>query len=77
MNQMQTVFLLNHSCEREETNFKETRTIGIYSTQKKAEEAMTLVKALKGFSDYPDGFEIEENELDKTWWEVGFFRQWH
>ncbi|MFT9077050.1 hypothetical protein [Ethanoligenens sp.] len=38
--------------------------IGFYSSRKKAEETIKKYKSIEGFKDYPNGFIIEEYEVD-------------
>lgn len=70
---MKSVFLLQHSYEIEE--FDETKTIGIYSSKEKAEEAILRYKELPGFRDYPvKCFYIDKYELDLDHWQEGFIK---
>lgn len=48
--------------------------IGIYSTQKKMEEAIIRLKQVEGFRVYPDGFDYYELVVDRTSWEEGFVK---
>lgn len=51
----------------------EEKLIGIFLTEKKAEEAIQSHKDLDGFKDLPlDCFEIYEYELDSSSWNDGF-----
>jgi hypothetical protein len=67
---LKSVFLLLHSYERDDC--EETKTIGIYSTNEKAQNVIEKYKKLSGFKDYPDCFYIAEYEIDKDHWEEGF-----
>ena len=73
---MKTVFLLEHYYEDkidENITSGETKTLGIFSTEEKAKEAIQFYKVLPGFKDYPDDcFNIEEFELNDKWWDTGF-----
>jgi hypothetical protein len=73
---MKTVFLLEHYYEDtidEDITSGETKTLGIFSTEEKAKEAIQFYKVLPGFKDYPDDcFNVEEFELDDKWWDTGF-----
>ena len=70
---MNSVFLLIHSYESE--GYDEIKTIGIYSSQKKAENVVEEYKNILGFKDYPlDCFYIAEYEIDKNHWEEGFVK---
>lgn len=65
------VYLLQHSYEIED--FEETKIIGIYSSQKNAEEVKEKYKSLPGFKKYPDSaFFIDKYEVDISNWEEGF-----
>lgn len=49
-----------------------TKLLGIYSTRGKAKSAINYYITLPGFKDYPDGFYINEYELDKNCYKSGF-----
>lgn len=70
--QKKVVYKLVHMYEREEGD--EIKELGIYSTHKKAEEAIDRYKLLEGFNEHPvDCFCIDECELDKdAEWTDGF-----
>lgn len=66
------VYFLQHFYE----NYDEIECItdlGVYSTRKKAEEALEKFKKNKKFKDHPNDFNIDTYEVDKTFWEEGFF----
>lgn len=46
--------------------------IGVYRTEKAAEEAISRVKDQPGFRDYPEGFQIHSRVLDEDSWTKGF-----
>lgn len=70
---MASVFLLQHSYEIYK-DYDEIKTLGIYSTKEKAEEAIERYKILSGFQDHPDDFYISEYKLDiDAQWMEGFF----
>lgn len=75
---MKYVYLLEHSYEYEFEGevFDETKTIGIFSTRKKAEKVVEKLKLLPGFKDHPvECFYIDEYEIDKIGgWEEGFIK---
>jgi len=48
------------------------KLIGIYSAEEKAKEAIERLKAKPGFRDYPDGFEIHDDVVDRDSWTEGF-----
>ncbi|WP_310486487.1 hypothetical protein [Chamaesiphon sp. VAR_69_metabat_338] len=65
-----TVFLLQHSYERDDCD--ETKTIGIYSSRSQAEAAIVRLSQQPGFCERPDDFWIDEYELDRDNWCEGF-----
>jgi len=49
------------------------RRVGVYSTKKKAEEAIERLKPKPGFRDWPGGFRIAYSNVDCIGaWEEGF-----
>ena len=50
----------------------ETKLLGIYSSQEKAETAIERYRRLEGFRDYPDDFYIDRYEVDEDNWSEGF-----
>jgi hypothetical protein len=50
------------------------KVIGIYSSRALAEEAADRARALPGFLEEPDGFTIEQYEVDNDHWPRGFVR---
>jgi len=48
----------------------------IYSTHEKAELALALLRNRPGFRDYPDGFEIQDAIIDRTYMTEGFVFAW-
>lgn len=71
---MNEVFLLQHSYEYEFEGIivDETKIIGIYSSQEKAEQAIEEYKRIQGFKDHPADFTIDKYPLDKGHWLEGF-----
>lgn len=70
------VYLLQHSYEYEiceDISTYNTKIIGIYSSQEKAEEVKSQFKLKKGFDRYPeDCFYIDEYQVDEDNWTEGF-----
>jgi hypothetical protein len=68
---MDTVFVLWHShhTRRGET---EDKLIGIYTSEAEAEAAKICKLRFEGFRDTPDGFLIEECELNRDQWSEGY-----
>lgn len=73
---MGKVYLLEHSYEYElvdDVMVEQIKTIGIYSSKEKAEQARERYKTKKGFNRFPiDCFYISEYELDEDHWTDGF-----
>jgi homoserine kinase type II len=69
---MISVYLLQHSYENESTEV--TKIIGIYSSRERAELILEKYKALPGFKEYPESFNIDEYEIDKDNWVEGFIK---
>jgi hypothetical protein len=67
---MDPLFVLLHSLP--ETG--RVKVIGLYSSRVMAEEAMERARVLPGFAQEPEGFSIEQYELDKDHWPRGFVR---
>lgn len=67
---MTPLFVLLHSLP--ETG--KVKVIGIYSSRALAEEAEGRSRELPGFVDEPDGFTIEQYEVDRDHWPRGFVR---
>jgi hypothetical protein len=70
---MEKVFLVWHvRVISEEDDTEDIKLIGIYTTEKLAEEAIERKKMFEGFRDFPEGFEISENPLNQDLWSEGF-----
>lgn len=67
---MEPLFVLLHSLP--ETG--RVKVVGIYSSRTLAEVATERTRQLPGFADEPDGFAIEQYEVDKDHWPRGFVR---
>lgn len=52
------------------------KLLGIYSTQERAEIGLALMRGKPGFQEYPDGFEINEGTVDRTYMTEGFVTVW-
>lgn len=65
------VYVLQHSYSVSE-QYDEAKMIGVYSTREQAELAIARLRAMSGFRDHPDGFNIDPYELDQAAWEEGF-----
>lgn len=69
------LYLLWHTYENE-PGAEESKLIGIYSSEERAKDAIERLRTKPGFRDYPEGFEIYEDELDMTDWREGFAKPW-
>ena len=67
---MDPLFVLLHSLP--ETG--RVKVVGIYSSRALAEGAMERSSVLPGFAEEPEGFTIEQYEIDKDHWPRGFVR---
>jgi hypothetical protein len=67
---MEPLFVLLHSLA--ETG--RVKVVGIYSSRALAEAAEERTRLLPGFADEPDGFSIEQYEVDRDHWPRGFVR---
>jgi hypothetical protein len=68
---MKKVYVLHHThdLDSEDTDIK---LIGVYSTEEKAQNAITKLSFLPGFRDSRQGFHIDKYEMDKDHWQEGF-----
>ena len=73
---MKEVFILwhTHFDDRLE-NGEDIKVIGVYSSVKKAEEALDRTSKLEGFKNNLDGFEISVYKLDSDNWTSGFITE--
>ena len=67
---MELLFVLLHSLP--ETG--RVKVVGVYSSRELAEAAVERTRLLPGFVDEPDGFTIEQYEVDRDHWPRGFVR---
>ena len=65
------MFVVQHVA-REGEDDEDVKFIGWYSTHTFADEAVARLRLQPGFSDYPDGFHIDEYEVDRDHWTDGF-----
>ena len=65
------VFLVEHAYTTDGGG-EETKTIGVYSTREAAEQAIGRLRMQPGFSERPDGFNIDAYNLDQDGWSEGF-----
>ena len=70
---MKYVYSLWHThIDKRFSGEEEVKLIGVYTSEGKAKLAQLRAEKLEGFKNYPEGFEISCNELDKDEWTFGF-----
>ena len=69
---MTHVYVVQHTHESQDGKEEDVKFIGVYRTQSDADIAVIRLRALPGFCDYPDGFEVTRYELNKDHWTEGF-----
>ncbi|QOL19757.1 hypothetical protein [Candidatus Bodocaedibacter vickermanii] len=75
---MEYVYSLWHEVDIIEEPEKDEETlIGLYSTQEKAEEALSRFKKLERFSAYPDGFGVHRCKINRDDWTSGYAPVWY
>jgi hypothetical protein len=50
----------------------EVKIIGVYATRGGAEAAVERLRRQPGFASHPEGFTIDEYEVDRDHWTEGF-----
>jgi hypothetical protein len=73
---MPSVFVLQHVHSTED-DLEDVKFIGVYSSREKAQAAMERLGHAPGFSDAPDGFHIDEYDLDRDHWVEGYVTLTH
>ena len=68
---MDRVFLVMHVHDLP-TGEEDFKLIGVYPTERAAEDAVIRAKQLPGFRDALDGFSIEPYSVGKDQWTEGF-----
>ncbi|MGW0177794.1 DUF7336 domain-containing protein [Nocardia sp. NPDC003345] len=69
---MSDIYILDHWYETDDGT-EVVRTIGMYSTEARAEQAVEHAKRLPGFRNRPDYFHIERHTIGRDHWTEGFF----
>lgn len=67
----QTVFIVHHVAREGEAD-EDAKLIGAYSSRAEARAAISRLLTQPGFRDYPEGFQIDEYQLDQDNWRDGF-----
>ena len=68
------VFVVHHEYLRYDDR-DEIKLIGVYSTEAKAKSAIERLRALPGFSEYPDSFSVDCYPIDAEHWIEGLAQQ--
>ena len=68
---MARVFVVQHVHSRED-GVEDVKFIGVYSSREKAEAAVLRLSLQPGFSDAPDGFNVDEYRVDQDHWSEGY-----
>lgn len=66
-----TVFVVQHVVREDEPD-QDVKLVGVYSTRAAARSAIARLRRQPGFRDVPDGFHVDEYELDADHWSEGF-----
>lgn len=69
---MDVVFIVTHTHELPDGQ-DDIKFIGVYNSQKSAEDAVERASLKAGFSENKEGFFIEKYQLGKDHWTEGFF----
>ena len=64
------VYLLEHV--HSVNDDEDIKTLGIYSSEAQALEAVERFRKLPGFSAAPDGFSVDPYEVDQDCWSSGY-----
>ncbi len=67
---MNKVFVLEHTYEDE--SHEDSKLIGVYSSIEQAKSTINKLRKLPGFRTHPDGFNIDEYQLNQDSWDEGF-----
>jgi hypothetical protein len=68
---MASVFVVQHVHSREDAR-EDVKFIGVYSSREKAQESVSRMSRLPGFTDARDGFHIDEYRVDQDHWVEGY-----
>jgi hypothetical protein len=71
---MESIFLLWHVQTFPGSANDDEKLIGAYRTGEDAKAAIVRVKGKPGFVDAPEGFLVDEYELNKDHWTEGYVR---
>ena len=65
---MRKLFVVIH----ENPDTEDFKIVGIYSSRERAEAGIARARELAGFKAKPQGFSVNEYELDRDEWRQGF-----
>lgn len=65
------VWLLHHIRDLED-DAQDVKFIGVYSSEDKGKQAIDRLRSQPGFADFPEGFELESQRVDRDNWAEGF-----
>jgi hypothetical protein len=68
---MASVYVLQHVHSLED-GVEDVKLIGVYSSREKAQAAVAHLVREPGFSEAPDGFHIDEYQVDRDQWVEGY-----
>jgi hypothetical protein len=68
---MATLFVLQH-LRKDPDGYDNLKLIGVFSSEDLAKKVLESHRALLGFVDYPNGFDLAKYELDQGYWTEGF-----
>jgi hypothetical protein len=71
---MTEVYILQHTHDLNDDD-QDIKLIGVYSTEEKAQKAISKLSSLPGFKDTLQSFYIDKYEIDKDHWSEGFTNQ--
>jgi hypothetical protein len=66
-----SVYVLQH-VHSVDDRAEDVKFIGVYSSRENAQAAIIRLRHAPGFSEAPDGFHIDEYQIDKDQWVEGF-----
>ena len=68
---MQKVYLLQHSYELD-NGCDATKVLGVFSSEKKAKDAIEMYRTLPGFCEHPQDLYMDPYRMDKGCWTEGY-----
>lgn len=69
---MQEVYVLQHSYVLQ-NGCDETKMLGVFSSEEKAQAAIEMYRTLPGFCEHPENFHLDKYLVDERCWTEGFF----